>query len=71
MSKKQDFLKSEQSRDKHPDSHMVGSAADLNQQQRGKTAPKASAQDREVPRTAGKGTGRGTRGGNVGGGSSK
>ena len=117
MSKKTDFLRSEQNRDKHPESQMAGSAASVTQQQARKSVQRVSAKDRQEPqtpkysndhnkvgetkptqknegrrtpksrhdreiisggpmnvvqaRTGGKGGGRGTRGGNVGGGSSR
>jgi hypothetical protein len=112
-SKKQDFLRSEQSRDKHPESGHVGSATAVQEQQARAGAGKATGQDQQEPhtpkasndhnkmgnttatqtnqgqrtpesrhdrqtlngtmnvvqaRTGGKGGGRGTRGGNVGGG---
>jgi hypothetical protein len=113
-SKKQDFLRKEQNRDKHPDSKVTGSAAAVEEEQRRKGVQKVSAQDRQEPhtpklsndhnkvgetkptqtnqgrrtpasrhdrqtisggpmnivqaRTGGKGGGRGSRGGNVGGG---
>lgn len=115
MSKKQDFLRSEQNRDKHPDSKMAGSAASVQEGTARRTVQRVSPQDRQVAqspkysndhnkmgdteptqtnqgrrtpasrhdrqlisggpmnvieaRTGGKGGGRGTRGGNVGGGS--
>jgi len=113
MSKKQDFIRSQQNRDKHPESGMAGSARAVQEESRRRTVQKASAQDRQAPmsgklsndhnkmgetkptqknegrrtpesrherqtisggpmnivqaRTGGKGGGRGTRGGNVGG----
>ncbi|MEJ7930274.1 hypothetical protein WG922_09830 [Ramlibacter sp. AN1015] len=112
MSKKHDFLRNEQSRDKHPDSEMVGSAASVEEQERRASVQNVSPQDRQEPnqgkygndhnkmgeqtptqtnqgqrtpqsrndrdnvnggtnvvqaRTGGKGAGRGSRGGNVGG----
>lgn len=113
MSKKHDFLRSEQNRDAHPDSGMRGSAAQQSEEQRRSSVQSVSAQDRQEPqqgkvandhnkvgegtptqknegrrtpesrhdrqtmvggamnviqaRTGGKGAGRGTRGGNVGG----
>lgn len=112
MTKKQDFLRGQQSRDKHPDSGMKGSAAAVEAAQRRQSVRGVSAQDRQEPhspkvgndrnklgetrptqtnqgrrtpqsrhdrqsnngsmnvvqaRTGGKGGGRGTRGGNVGG----
>jgi hypothetical protein len=115
MSKKQDFIRSEQSRDKHPESGMAGSAKAVRQDSSRRSVQKTSAQDRQAPRsgklsndhnkmgetkptqknegrrtpesrhdrqitngtmnvvqarTGGKGGGRGTRGGNVGGKSS-
>ncbi|HZY17426.1 MAG TPA: hypothetical protein VFE82_03040 [Ramlibacter sp.] len=39
MSKKQDFLRSEQSRDKHPEKMMAGSAADLSARSQAKGNP--------------------------------
>jgi hypothetical protein len=50
MSKKLDFLRSEQSRDKHPESGMVGSATDLTAKQVRASAKKASA-DQQEPHT--------------------
>jgi hypothetical protein len=114
MSKKQDFLRSQQSRDKHPESNMAGSASDVqgkmarggakaasadkqaphtpkssnDHNKMGETHPTQTNQGRRTPesrhdrlslngtmnvtqaRTGGKGAGRGTRGGNVGGKSS-
>ena len=114
MTKKQDFLRSQQSRDKHPESNMAGSAADVQQKlarsganaasadkqpphtpkssndhnKVGETHPTQTNEGRRTPqsrhdrqslngsmnvvqaRTGGKGGGRGTRGGNVGGKSS-
>lgn len=116
MSKKQDFLRSEQNRDKHPESKMTGSAASVQEESARQSVQRVSPQDRQVPpspkysndhnkmgdteptqinqgrrtpasrhdrqvisggamnvieaRTGGKGGGRGTRGGNVGGKSS-
>ena len=112
MSNKQDFLRGQQSRDKHPESGITGSAAALEEEQRRRSVQSVSAQDRQEPntpklgndrnklgetrptqtnqgrrtpqsrhdrqtvnggmnvvqaRTGGKGGGRGTRGGNVGG----
>lgn len=51
MSKKLDFLRSEQSRDKHPESGMAGSAADLTARQARTSAAKAGAADRQEPHT--------------------
>jgi hypothetical protein len=51
MSKKQDFLRSQQSRDKHPESNMVGSAASQTEAARRKSMQGASAQDRQEPHT--------------------
>jgi len=48
MSKKTDFLRSQQNRDKHPESQMTGSAASVTQQQARKGA---SAKDRQEPHT--------------------
>jgi hypothetical protein len=108
MSKKQDFLRSQQNRDKHPDSMMKGSAAEKtaraaakgnpadfqqpgtgklenDHNKQGKKAPTQTNQGQRTPesrhdrqtvngtmnvtqaRTGGKGGGRSTRGGNVGG----
>lgn len=110
MSKKQDFLRSQQSRDKHPESNMAGSASHVQQKmaragakasadkqpphtpkssndhnKMGETHPTQTNQGRRTPesrhdrqslngtmnvvqaRTGGKGAGRGTRGGGVGG----
>lgn len=107
MSKKQDFLRSQQNRDKHPESGMAGSAAAASEQGRhgggqdrqvpqsgkvandhnklGSTRPTQKNEGRRTPesrhdrqtlagtmnvvqaRTGGKGGGRGSRGGNVGG----
>lgn len=113
MSKKQDFLRSEQNRDKHPDSKMTGSATSVQEGVARKGVQRVSPQDRQMPqspkygndhdkmgnteptqtnqgrrtpasrhdrqivsggpmnvvqaRTGGKGGGRGSRGGNVGG----
>lgn len=111
MSKKQDFLRSEQNRDKNPDKMMAGSAADLtakaaraqakgnpedfqqpgtgkfanDSNKQGNTPPTQKNESRRTPesrhdrqtvngtmnvtqaRTGGKGGGRSTRGGNVGG----
>lgn len=49
MSKKHDFIRSEQSRDKHPDSEMVGSAASVEEQQRRQSVQNVSPQDRQEP----------------------
>jgi hypothetical protein len=51
MTKKQDFIRKEQSRDKHPDSKMVGSAASLEQEQQRKSVKRVAAQDRQAPHT--------------------
>ncbi|MDB5897829.1 MAG: hypothetical protein JWP22_2892 [Ramlibacter sp.] len=51
MTKKHDFLRSEQSRDKHPDSGMVGSAAALEEEQRRNSVQAAGDQDRQEPHT--------------------
>lgn len=48
MSKKKDFLRSEQSRDKHPERLMTGSAASM-QLREGKVNKRASAADRQTP----------------------
>lgn len=49
MSKKQDFLRSEQSRDKHPDRLMAGSAASEELRGSAKANKRASAADRQAP----------------------
>ncbi|WBY04090.1 hypothetical protein PE066_11140 [Ramlibacter tataouinensis] len=49
MSKKQDFLRKEQSRDKHPESGMVGSAAAVEEQARRHSVQSVSEQDRQAP----------------------
>ncbi|WP_236589629.1 hypothetical protein [Ramlibacter aurantiacus] len=49
MSKKHDFLRSEQSRDKHPESEMVGSAASVEEEQRRTSVQNVSRQDRQEP----------------------
>jgi hypothetical protein len=49
MSKKHDFLRSQQNRDKHPDSEMVGSAASVEEEQRRATVQNVSEQDRQEP----------------------
>jgi hypothetical protein len=113
MTRKQDFIRSEQNRDKHPDSPMKGSAASVQEEQArqgaasaadpdkqpahtpkvandhnkvGDTHPTQKNEGQRTPqsrhdrqnvsggsmnsveaRTGGKGGGRGTRGGNVGG----
>lgn len=51
MSKKRDFLKSQQSRDKHPESGMRGSAADLEQRGVDGMSAAANPEDRQAPRT--------------------
>jgi hypothetical protein len=51
MSKKHDFLRQEQNRDKHPESNMVGSAAAVQQERQRKSVQNVSAQDRGEPRT--------------------
>jgi len=50
MSKKQDFLRSEQSRDKHPDRLMKGSAAEQTLKGTGAQA-KGNPADHQLPRT--------------------
>jgi hypothetical protein len=115
MSKKQDFLRSEQNRDKHPDSKMTGSATAVQEARQRSSVQRVGAADQQEPhtpkysndrnkvgesrptqtnqgrrtpesrhdrqtlngpmnvvqaRTGGKGGGRGSRGGNVGGKSS-
>ena len=112
MSKKRDFIQSQQSRDKNPESGMAGSASDVTEKHMRAGNQRTSEQDRQEPgtpknsndhnklgekkptqknegrrtpesrhdrethvggmnvvqaRTGGKGGGRGTRGGNVGG----
>ncbi len=97
MSKKQDFLRSEQNRDKHPEkkAQAKGNPADFQQpgsgklendhNKQGNTKPTQKNEGKRTPesrhdrdtlvgtmnvtqaRTGGKGGGRGTRGGNVGG----
>jgi hypothetical protein len=115
MTKKQDFIRKEQNRDKHPESGMKGSAAEQTTS-KARSGKEVAAQDRQTPhsgksandhnkvgqthptqtnqgrrtpesrhdrqttaggamnvieaRTGGKGGGRGSRGGNVGGSSS-
>jgi hypothetical protein len=49
MTKKQDFLRSEQSRDKHPDRLMAGSAASEELRGSAKANKRASAADRQAP----------------------
>jgi hypothetical protein len=49
MSKKHDFIRSEQNRDKHPESGMAGSAAALEEKQRRTSVQRAAAQDRQAP----------------------
>jgi len=49
MSKKQDFLRREQSRDKHPESGMAGSASSVEEQARLRSVQSASPQDRKAP----------------------
>lgn len=49
MTKKQDFLRSEQSRDKHPDRLMAGSAASEELRGSAKANKRASAADRQTP----------------------
>lgn len=49
MSKKQDFIRQEQSRAKHPDSHMAGSAASVEEQARRRGEPSAGEPDRQAP----------------------
>lgn len=51
MSKKQDFLRNEQSRDQHPESNMVGSAASVEEEQRRKSVQNVSPQDRQEAHT--------------------
>ncbi|HYD76168.1 hypothetical protein [Ramlibacter sp.] len=49
MSKKQDFLRQEQSRAKHPESGMVGSAAAVEEQSRRRSVQSVRPQDRQAP----------------------
>ena len=49
MSKKQDFLRSEQSRDKHPENLQAGSAASEELQGSDQANKRASAADRQAP----------------------
>lgn len=49
MSKKQDFLRSEQSRDKHPDRRVAGSAATEALRGGANANKRASAADRQAP----------------------
>lgn len=49
MTKKQDFLRSEQSRDKHPDRLMAGSAASEELRGSAKANKRASTADRQAP----------------------
>ena len=51
MSKKHDFLRSEQNRDKHPESGMTGSASSLQEEQRRNSVQDVSQQDRQEPNT--------------------
>jgi hypothetical protein len=51
MSKKQDFLKSEQNRDQHPESGMMGSASAVQEQERRRSVQRVSPQDRQEPHT--------------------
>lgn len=51
MTKKQEFLREQQNRDKHPESDMVGSAASVEDEQRRKTIQNVSPQDRQEPHT--------------------
>jgi hypothetical protein len=51
MTKKHDFLRSEQSRDKHPESGMVGSASAVQEAQRRQSVENVSDQDRQEPHT--------------------
>lgn len=51
MSKKHEFLQSQQNRDKHPESGMKGSAAQLDEEQRRNSMQSASPQDRQEPHT--------------------
>lgn len=73
MSKKTDFLRSQQNRDKHPESGMAGSAASVTEQQARQPAGRMKPRDKQEGNTPGdgndQGAGRGTRGGNAGGGS--
>lgn len=47
MSKKHDFLRSEQNRDKHPESKMTGSESAVQEQQRRDSVQNVSPQDRQ------------------------
>lgn len=49
MSKKQDFLRQQQSRDKHPESGMAGSAASVEEQARRRSVQAVGDQDRQAP----------------------
>ena len=49
MTKKQDFLRKEQNRDKHPESPMAGSKASVAQQRQRSTPKAVSAQDKQQP----------------------
>src|SRR3712207_4793225 len=50
MSKKQDFLRSEQNRDKHPEKVMKGSAAEQTVTQQ-RAQAKGNVEDHQLPRT--------------------
>ncbi len=49
MSKKQEFLRREQSRDKNPESGMVGSAAAVEEEARRRSVQSTGPQDRKAP----------------------
>lgn len=51
MSKKQDFIQSEQSRDKHPDRMQVGSKARETLESKGKAEGDTEARDQQEPHT--------------------
>lgn len=50
-SKKLDFIRSQQNRDAHPESDMVGSKSQVSEQAARETTQHASAQDAQVPQT--------------------
>lgn len=49
MSRKHDFIRSQQNRDAHPESDMVGSAASVEETQRRRSVQNVSPQDRQEP----------------------
>jgi hypothetical protein len=51
MTKKHDFLRSEQSRDKHPGSTMVGSKSQVEKQGQRSSAKATASPDRQAPRS--------------------